>query len=468
MIKQLRLHLFNKSNNKVVMACMSIFLALGYVVIELTEWDWFSKIISGFIFLFIIFSLPSLKGAVARIILIMIVLTILILFQEKNVWSIILDGARVNLTLVTIFILTPILGITVRTGGYIEALKIVLKKLKNNVMFFYLSTSLLTHSLGVVLNIGSVSINHYLTSVSNVRSPRIIANALNRGFTTTIFWSPYFSAMALIVSNLNISWGEIVGYAIGYSLLAFTFGFLFELKQIFKEQKNLLVPEEQQLKEEKIEVQRVKAKMIELIFLILIMMLLVLALEHFTSFGMVLSICLVSIIFPISWCSLKGTFSGYKEELQRHLTTTLPNLQKEITLFLTAGLFSAAFVHSQWSDRIVTVLNEVFGHSPILMMLILSIVIIVTAIFGLHPIIVITILVTSIDPSQVGLSKEAFSVTLLASWGIANTLSPATAVNNLLAHSLNQPIMDVSLRWNWKYAMTMMILLPIYLYLLNI
>lgn len=444
-------------------------LAFSYIIIELTDLTIYKHFTSMIILFFILTSLLNLKGASAKITVFLITLTIILLLNVENVISIVIEGARVNLTLVTIFILTPILGITVKTGGYVESLKIVLKKLRNNVEFFYISTASLTHLLGVVLNIGTVTINHYLTSVSNVQSRRLIANSLNRGFTTSIYWSPYFSAMALIVSHLKITWASIVLYLIGYALLSLVIGFLLEIKEIKREKHRMREvdkTEDETISEK--EMKKAHKKNRELVFLLITKMVIVLFLERFTPFSMVLSICLVALIFPITWCAIKRNLKQYKQEVKNHLTKTLPNLRQEITLFLTAGLFSGAFVNSPWSNAMVEFLNNHFGHSSILMTLVISLVVVSTGIIGLHPIISITIFVTSIDPTFIGLSREYFAMTLLASWGISNTVSPATAVNNLLAISLKSPIMDISLKWNWKYATILIIALPVYLYFLNI
>lgn len=464
-----RLRLFLQSFKPYFFGAVCIVFAFSYIVIELADWTFYKYLTSFVILFFILFSLKNLKGTSGKITALLMVLTILLLFDADNVFSAVMEGARVNLTLVTIFILTPLLGITVRTGGYVEDLKIVLQKLRNNAVFFYISTACLTHMLGVVLNIGSVSINHYLTSVSNVRSARLIANALNRGFATTIFWSPYFSAMALIVGQLKIAWASIVLYLLGYAVLSLAIGFLLELREMKKEKqriKELIETDHEPLSAE--EMKKVYKKNGELVFLLIATMALVLLLERFPPFSMVLSICFVALIFPLVWCALKGNLKEYRHEVNNHLTKTLPGLRQEITLFLTAGLFSGVFVHSPWSGAMAGFFNSHFGHSPVFMTFAISLAIICTAIIGLHPIISITIFATGIDPALIGLTREHFAIMLLASWGISVTVSPATAVNHLLAVALKKSVVDISLKWNWKYAAILIFLLPFYLQLLNV
>jgi DcuC family C4-dicarboxylate transporter len=86
---------------------------------------------------------------------------------------------------------------------------------------------------------------------------------------------------------------------------------------------------------------------------------------------------------------------------------------------------------------------------------------------GLHPIVTVKIFVTSIEPQSLGFSPEYFAVLLLASWGIGNTVSPASAVNHLISNFWNLDVTDVSYKWNFKYVIAMSLLLPVYLMLIK-
>lgn len=446
-----------------------LFLAIGFILVELTNYVLIDTIVNVIIVFFIIAAIPTLRGATLYIILMLMGFMVVLLWGNTDFGMIILDGAQVNLTLVSLFIFAPLLGIPVRTGNYIDALKTLFKKWLNNAWLFYFSIFTLTHILGVVINIGSVTINYYLKGVSNIQSKRLIAGALNRGFTTSIYWSPYFAAMALMVSQLNIEWITIVLYSLGFSIISFIVGFLLEIRTIIKEEQflNKEVAAETEVDFD-FSFKNALRKGIELSVLLVLTICVVLIVERISSLGMVLSICITAIFFPLLWCFIKGDKKDYLDEVKTHVFTTLPKMKKEITLFLTAGLFSAAFVSSTWSDLLVNWVNTYFSSSTLLLTLLMTTIIVLTASFGLHPIILVTILVTSISPESIGLSDEYFAVMLLASWGFSNTLSPATAVNNLLAGFLNSSLLDVSFRWNWKYVLILTIILPFYLKLLKI
>ncbi|WNS77749.1 hypothetical protein RRU94_04375 [Domibacillus sp. DTU_2020_1001157_1_SI_ALB_TIR_016] len=441
---------------------MSIFLALSYIIMTFYQPVWLQWLVSFTVFTFILISIPSLKGMTAKLMGGLAALTILLLIGQEKWIDIIISGALVNLTIVAIFALTPILGIPFRTGGYIESLRSILYKKRNSASFFYISIAFLTHLLGAVINVGAISINYYLSSASNVKSNRLIANALNRGFAGAVAWSPYFAAMALVISQLHIKWTSIALYAIGFSLLSFLVGFFLEGKVIKREEERL---SEIETGEEAVPIPSgTRHTLFELISLLFVTTGTVLLIEHFAFVNMIVSIGFTALFFPVIWCFFKGTMPLYKEEVKKHIMITLPNLNQEISLFLLAGLFSSAFVASEWSGMLVEAFSSVFGHSPVMMTIVLSIIIVGTAMGGLHPIVTVTILITSIQPSDLDFSIHYFAIALLGSWSISNVLSPATAVNNLIAYSLKEKLTNIAIRWNWIYGFIMVILLPFYLY----
>lgn len=450
--------------NEKVQGILIGFLAIGFILLQIVPIKGNETFISFLILAVIIWVLPGVRGSTLIISLFLLsTAVVLMLFYQVpgQEW---IASIRINLTLVAIFLVVPLLGIPVKTGGYIEALKMVLRKKMNQPYFFYLGTKLLTHVLGVVLNIGAVSIVSKLTEASNIRSPRLVANAINRGFVTTIFWSPYFSAMALILSQLPISWSSIVLYSVGLSIISLFLSLLLDrsfIKANIQSTKEVLAYDEEEMK-------AAKKKVAELFFYLFIITGAVLGLEFMMSSSIVLMICLVSLIFPLLWCVLKGKGTEYAQEFKGHLFSGIPRMKKEIVLFLIAGFFSGAFVHSDMSGILVGFIQQVFGSFHMGTAFFLSGIVFLASLVGIHPIVPITIYVTSINPALIGFSPEYFAVLLLASWGVSNTVAPATAVNNLLANLLKVDLMEVSIRWNVKYVLIMLLIIPIYLQLIGL
>jgi hypothetical protein len=135
-------------------------------------------------------------------------------------------------------------------------------------------------------------------------------------------------------------------------------------------------------------------------------------------------------------------------------------------LFLAAGFFSGSIGGSGFQSTIQALLYPIplplsFTFSVFTVVLIGG-----TSIIGLHPIVPATILASGIDPFSMQISPVFFAVLLLGSWALSNPISPATAVNNLLAGFLNKTVFEVAVP-NYKFAGCMAIVLIIFLNIIN-
>lgn len=442
-----------------------LIVALLYVLLVFFPSKGLETAASLIIGIIIIWNLPSLRGTIRVITYSLFVSAIIIFIVQKTPSHIWMEGLRVNLTLVTIFIFVPLLGIPIRIGGYLDSLKIIFKLTFRKSGYLFLSTQLLTHVLAVVLNIGSVSIVHFLSKASPIQSPRLLASAITRGFGSAIYWSPYFAAVALVLSGLELQWSSIVVYSLGFGVTSLAVSLFSDRAFLKSVQLEATEVEHQPIEPNMLQAKR---KLTELFLLLIFMMGSVVVIEMATGMSMVMIICLTAVIFPLLWSVLRQQFSGYRQEVKNHLYRTLPNMKKEIVLFFIAGFFSKAFVQTEISGAVVQAIANLVGGSTIGAAYCILLIIVFTSIAGLHPIVTVTILVTSFEPSLLGMSESFFAVLLLGSWGISNTLSPATAVNNLLANLWRLDIADVSYRWNIKYACVLGLLLPIYLTILPI
>ncbi|WP_370221705.1 hypothetical protein [Cytobacillus sp.] len=453
------------NSRKKVQGILIGFLAIGFILLQVFPGEVVNLFVSMISLAVIIWVLPGIRGSTLIISVFLLISAVFLMIYHHVPALEWFKSIRINITLVAIFLVVPLLGIPVKTGGYVESLKIVLYKKMNEPYFFYFGTTFLTHILGVVLNIGSVSIVNQLTSASNIKAPRLVANAINRGFITTIFWSPYFSAMALVLSQLPIKWTSIVMYSIGLAVIGLLVSLLLDRKQILASKP---VGAERAIDWDEAKHTHAKKKVTELFVYLIVITAAVLLLEFLTGYSIVLMICFVSIIFPFLWCFFSKKRIHYVNEFKDHIFIGIPRMKKEIVLFLIAGFFSGAFVHADLSNLLISFIQHTFGPFHLGISFFLASIVFITALVGIHPIVVVTIYVTSLTPELIGLSPEYFAILLLASWGITNTVAPATAVNNLLANLLKVDLFELSIRWNIKYVIIMLIIIPLYLELMGV
>lgn len=449
-----------------ILGIFLVMIAFGYIFNYFLESQLLQIILSVGIVVFIILSLSALQGSLKFITYILLIAAFTIFIGTRaTIWEW-LDGVRVNLTLVSIFTLVPLLGIPVRLGGYLESLKLLFARVNPKSSFVFLVTQTLAHALGVVFNIGSISIVHYLSKAAPIQSPRLLVSAINRGFLSVIFWSPYFGAVAVVLSMLSTKWVTILPFSLGFVLISFFVSFAVDWTLIQKSDANFALEMSATKEDEhapKLNNRFVKKKVIELFSLLFVMMLIVLGIELFAGLEVAVIICLVALFFPLLWSFFQRNQAIYFVELKDHVFKTLPRMRKEVVLFLVSGFFSAAFMKTDMSSTIITFVTNLFDGFTIGVAYCIVLAIVITSVAGIHPIVPVTVFASSFDPTLLGFSPEYFSVLLLASWGVSSTISPATASSNLLANLWNIEVTKIAFRWNIKYGIIMAIILPIYL-----
>ena len=408
-------------------------IAVLYLLQQLTHLDVLAPILGCFVFAAIAILLRKLKGMTLWLTVSFLVVGAILMIvrgADARDWF---QAASINVTLVTLFLFAPLFGIPVRLPKYVHALKRFYEGSLRSKSALFAGTQLLTQIMAVFINVGSIPVVYGMVFVK----PRggmsmLLANALNRGFAGAIFWSPYFAAMTLVTSSLHLSWWSVAPYTFGLALLSLLISWTVDFRQLRHATDPL--PQEPALEQQDpVSNQRKAAFPLGLGIYLIAAIMLLLILESTLRLPIVLLICMAAAALPLVWCIINGAMSDYRNGLKNHLTVTFPSLQKEITLFLSAGFFSGSIGMTGFGSLVPSLLE----HIPLPVSLTFSIFTVAliagTSIVGLHPIVPVTILATGIDPFSMQMSPVCFAVLLLGGWGLSNPISPASAVNNLLA-----------------------------------
>lgn len=435
---------------------MAILLSIAaiYIVQQLIRLEWLTPLNGCLIFTFISLQLPKLRGMTKWLTVVFVAFgAILLLIQKTIAWDW-FEAVSINVPIVTLFLFAPLLGIPVRIPEYVEALKRFYERNLRSKSGLFAGTQLLTQLMGVFINVGAIPVVYEMIFVKSQQGmARLLCNALNRGFAGAIFWSPYFAAMTLVTSSLALSWSSLLPYVLGLSLIS-----LFVSRAVDARELSQAEPLERNLT-----VQQGKATFpIGLGMYLIAAIIVILALERTVKLPMVILICMAAVMFPLFWCMGKRVMIVYRQGLLNHVTVTLPSLQKEITLFLSAGFFSGAIGKTGFGSAVPALLELVSLPISLTFSIFTVVLIVGTAFIGLHPIVPVTILAGGIDPLDVQMSSVYFAVLLLGSWGLSNPISPASAANNLLAGLSKRPVLEVASS-NYKFAVWMAITLLLYL-----
>lgn len=439
-------------------------LAAVFIAQQLTGWEPLSPLLGSLVFIAIALLLPQLRGMTLWLTVSFIALGVVLLLLQKVDAKFWFEAAGINVTLVTLFVFAPLFGIPVRLPEYIAALNRFYERKVRNKSVLFAGTQLLTQIMGVFLNVGSIPVvYHVVFAKQHPGMSRLLANALNRGFAGAIFWSPYFAAMAVVISSLSVNWSTLLPYLLGLSLISLLVSLVVDIKGL-RYAESTLSPTEGEVTDqaEPAAHKGRSAFPVGLSVYLASAIAVILVLERIVELPMVLITCIAAVLLPLSWCWAKGAMATYRQGLANHVTVTLPALKKEMTLFLAAGFFSGSIGATGFGVSVPDLLEMI----PIPISLSFSFftvaLITVTSMVGLHPIVLVTILATGIDPAAVHISPNYFAVLLLGSWGLSNTVSPVSAVNNLLAGLFKKPVYEFAVP-NYKFAACMAVMLLLYL-----
>ncbi|MCG8037041.1 MAG: hypothetical protein JAZ19_08385 [Candidatus Thiodiazotropha taylori] len=291
------------------------------------------------------------------------------------------------------------------------------------------STLLGVHLFGAVINLSSVFImGDRISRKGRLNQAQTVI--LTRGFTAAAFWSPFFAAMAAALTyapgaSLPQIW--LMGIPLAVAALLFT-ALGCQRNQQFTgypmHPQALLLPG--------------------------VLAICVLLLHQWHSDWHILGI--IALLAP--GLSLAVLFLRHPQPRSRalqHITTDLPGMQNELTLFLAAGVMAAGLnavfaVFGGWLP-----FNQFSGTEAALMLLFM----VATAILGVHPVINIAALGTLLAPLSP--DPSLLAMTFIASWAIGTGTSPFSGINLAMQGRYAQQSGD-SLKWNGLYGVVMVLI----------
>lgn len=430
-------------------------IAAVYIALQVAQLEMLVFLLGGLVFSAIVLLLPKLKGMTLWLAIFFMTAGVVLLWLQKANARIWFESAGINVTIVTLFLFAPLFGIPVRIPEYVEAMKRFYEANLRSKTALFMGTQMLTQIMGVFINVGSIPVVYQMVFVKpQPGMSRLLANALNRGFAGAILWSPYFAAMTLVTSALGLRWSSVLPYMLGLAILSLGISWAVDFRELRQAELNEFG--------QSVDKKERSGFPLGLGMYLIGAIVVILTMEHMIELPMILLICIAAVSFPLFWCLIKGSMTVYRKGIKNLVTVTFPALQKEITLFLSAGFFSGSIGVTNFGSMVPSLLD--FIPMPIsFTFTILTVLLIAgTSLIGLHPIVPVTLLAGAIDPVSVQISPIYFAVMLLGSWALSNPISPASAVNNLLSGLLKKSVFEMAAP-NYKFAGFMALGLIIYL-----
>ncbi|PSL50580.1 hypothetical protein B0H94_103192 [Salsuginibacillus halophilus] len=364
------------------------------------------------------------------LILIMLLVCAGFLFLHTNAsWYEVLYSFGENMSLLGLFLLVPLFGITLNQAGYYEALsrRIQAREAEKGEHPYRLGYGL-TVGMGSVLNLGSLPLIYHLgeKSLGGYR-PKLFGMTLLRGFGFCMLVSPYFVNVGLVLVLYDLAWTDIALYGMVSALVYTLVVVLFFPVTSFSNDP----PVSREHSEAKVK-QNVTTR--GLIMYILLMMVLSLLLEAWLPLNMLAIVTSLSLIYPFVWAIAKGIFIPVFQAGQQHLATSYDRVYNEMGIFITAGVLGTALERSDVGPVVSQFLYELSqGYVPLIAALVLLLAIIL-ALVGIHPVIIVIGLGQSLSPELFGIAPEVMAVLLLSAWTLGTQISPFSGSVLMAAH----------------------------------
>ncbi|MFK9094830.1 hypothetical protein [Bacillus salipaludis] len=378
------------------------------------------------------------------------------------------NGILANMPVMSLVILVPLLTIPFKIDGYFDSIHFYMEKYSHRSRKIFGSISLFIFCLGPIFNIGTIRILH--ETIKDIKlAPVILAKSYLVGFSTVILWSPYFASVALVLYYLDVPILHYIPIGLPLAVFQFVCGnllFWIWLKQnklrdevsridSFHEKGNVVLEACH------------RKKMIQLILLLICLIGLLFLFEFLTKWPMMFLVSSISIAYPVLWSLTTQKWTEIINHFNTFKKFSVPLMNNEIVLFMSAGLFGNALTGTAVSHGIKMFLNRTASISFLLFILMIVGIVLVFTFIGIHQIVVVTALVTQMDAGMIGTRPEVLALLLMMSWSMSAVISPVNPINLLVSGLLEKSGISVGLRWNGVFLLVMLIIGSAFVYLIH-
>ena len=173
---------------------------------------------------------------------------------------------------------------------------------------------------------------------------------------------------------------------------------------------------------------------------------------------MVVIVCLLSVIVPLFFGLVSRSWKVLLPYLRDYRDRTVPMLNNEIMLFMSAGMLAYALKGTSIMNGVSNILTLLANQSFILFAIAIILIVFCITYMGIHQIAAVGVLAMQLDPNELGISSLALSLTLLLTWSTTTALSPFSGLNLMVSKFAHLSGNQVGLRINGLHLVTIVFL----------
>lgn len=368
-----------------------------------------------------------------------------------------LDGLTQNLSLLTIILLAPLISLPLKGEGVLEGIIKRLERNHYNNKKTYDSTSSFMLMLAPILNMGAIRIVNDLIDHLKING-RLLTNAYYAGFTPAIMWSPFFVSVGLVVSSIGLPYMSYMPVGIAFAIIQFVIAFII-LRPSEDNDKVKFVYEDSE---------SLKMNYLFIASYIIVLISFLTAMEVITKKPILLLVSINCILIPILWTLIRQKWCWMKRQIKIYKNDIVNNTNLEAALFLSAGLFGSALIHTPITNTLELALNW-SAQISIMVVFILVVGFVTTMAFlGIHQIIIIPIVLPLLTVMDIEVSLQAIAFIAIYSWMISTSISPLNVLNIIISQAAHTNGIKSAFNWNGKFFLVSFLSAMIFVYILNL
>jgi hypothetical protein len=409
---------------------MRSYLILGMCVIFLIQYFVDSQWLQ---YLVVVMSLIAFMGSTLKadpfprwLGIIMMGIGVILEFQKGTGVEGISDGIFTILPLLCLITLAPLLSLPLKLGGSFEAVSALLTNLLDQPKKLYAGITSTLFVLSPVLSLGSVRIIHEF--LEDLKLPASLSSkSYVVGFTTAVMWSPYFASVSLVLYYLDVPFNEYILYGLGLATISLILGLV--IFSVWDQSDSLENKASGKVPFEK----KHRHQLMKLALIVVGLMSTCLVIEHFSRWSMVVIVCMLSILVPFLYGVMTRSWKQIIPPLKDFRDRTVPMLNNEIMLFMSAGLLGFAMKGTSVANRISEFLIRLAQQSFFLFAIAVMAIVLLITFVGIHQIAAVGTLAMQLNADAIGISNLSLAMLLLLTWSTSTALSPFSGLNLMVS-----------------------------------
>ena len=374
---------------------------------------------------------------------------VILYFTTENITFLLQFDSMIGI--LALFIVLPFLNSLIIVGRYDKHLSTLLRYKVNDVGDLYKRSSIVSHILGLFLNIATVpiliqSLRSSLSDFPKKLTDPFYAKSILRAYSFCLMWSPM---EVMIIQTLQIT-GK--SYIVIFPFLLTLVGlFLFIDTSLGKKHfQDLPLPSAG----ERTSFQTSFRKIIDLFVLLFILVGSVSLLDRLIAQGYLFSLVLLMIPVSLIWARRIGKLKQYWIHTIPHWRERTKGLANFYFMFISAGFFVMMLSNTAFLKKVQPFILTI-ADQPLVLFTTISLFFFIASMIGFHPLISIVLLAEVLQPVLADITSIPLSLVFIISSLSTVMYSPFHISTSVLAGEIKVNPYRVGL-WNIPFALLLL------------